>query len=112
MYPSLAGIFGQPYIEKLLSDHDGAIAGARRLVELAGSEKLRDEEVAEADNLIRGILPHVSDCEGLSLMVERLPDDRVESILDARAGALRAGLDLLRWASEIRARPSTRATPA
>lgn len=54
----------------------------------------------------RSILPHVSDCDGLSIMVERLPPARVEAIFAARARARAADVDLLRWAAQLRERPS------
>src|SRR5574340_164669 len=38
LYPALVDIFGPDYIDKLLADHDQAIANAARLVELAGRE--------------------------------------------------------------------------
>lgn len=104
LYPALVPIFGEPYIESLFGAHDGAIAGARRLVELAGSDALDDAEVAEAVGIARGILPHVSDCDGLSIMVEVLPAAEVESIFAARERSLGEGLDLLRWADEVRSR--------
>lgn len=98
------GIFDPAYVDSLLDDHDGVVAGARRLVELAGGA-LDDADVAEAVAVVRGILPHVSDCDGLSIMVERLDDATVRGILDARDRSLEAGVDLLRWADEIRRRP-------
>ncbi|HXF71060.1 MAG TPA: hemerythrin domain-containing protein [Actinomycetota bacterium] len=105
LYPALVRIFGAAYVEKLLADHDRAIAAARRLTELAGADELREEDVEEATELVRQVLPHVSDCEGLSLMVERFEEETVRSILDARARALDEGLDLMRWAEEVRGRP-------
>lgn len=39
-------------------------------------------------------------------MVERLPEDKVQSILDAREQSLREGLDLVRWSGEVRTRPA------
>jgi hypothetical protein len=104
LYPALTGIFGAGYIEELFRAHDRAIAGARRLVELAGKAELTDDEVAEAVGIVRGILPHVSDCDGLSIMVERLPEAQVQAILDRREESLAAGLDLLRWAETVRRR--------
>lgn len=104
MYPSLVQIFGADYIDALIDDHDGIIAGARRLVELAGSD-LGDAEVDEARKLIRTVLPHVSDCDGLSIMVERLTDAEVDAIFANRADSLAAGLDLLTWDSTVRQRP-------
>ena len=107
LYPALVEIFGEEYIERLFRDHDGAIGAAARLVELAGKDGLTDGDVAEAKRLLRGILPHVSDCDGLSIMVEVLREDTVRSILAGRERSLAAGLDLLSWAREVRGRPIT-----
>ncbi len=104
LYPALTSIFGAGYIEELFRAHDRAIAGARRLVELAGKAALTDDEVAEAVGIVRGILPHVSDCDGLSIMVERLPEAQVQAILERRETSLAAGLDLLTWAETVRQR--------
>jgi len=105
LYPALVQIFGSPYIDRLYRDHDAAIAAAKRLVELAGSDELDPGEVSEAVQLVRGILPHVTDCDGLSIMVEVLPAESVRSIFAARDRSLGEGLDLLRWAQEVRGRP-------
>jgi hypothetical protein len=104
LYPSLVEVFGAEYVDKLLGDHDGAIRTARRLVELASLDHLDDAQVAEAVAGARSILPHVSDCDGLSIMVERFADERVAGILDTRRRALAADVDLLTWASAIRQR--------
>src|SRR6516165_5355764 len=40
LYPALVPVFGPEYIEKLLGDHDFAIASARRLVELTDGHGL------------------------------------------------------------------------
>jgi hypothetical protein len=106
LYPALVGIFGQEYVGKLLADHDRVIGAAERLVVLSGQDRLSDAEVAEALGHVRGMLPHVSDCEGLSIMVERFPDDQVECVLDARPRSLSEGRDLITWARDIRERPA------
>jgi len=106
LYPSLVEIYGAEYIEKLLSDHDRVIGTAKRLVELAGKETLSEGDVTEATRLVRGILPHVSDCDGLSLMTERLSEDKVQRVLETRDRSLAAGLNLLQWAEQIRRRPA------
>lgn len=104
LYPNLVGIFGEEYIEKLIGDHDRAIGSARSLVTLAGQDTLTAEDVARATRIIQSILPHVSDCEGLSIMVETFPEETVQTILTTRQNAREAGLDLLTWADQVRAR--------
>jgi hypothetical protein len=105
LYPVLSRIFGSPYIEHLFEEHDGAIGRARALVALAESDQLTDEDAARAVRLVREILPHVSDCDGLSVMVEVLPAEPVRSVFAARDRAFEAGLGLLEWADTIRGRP-------
>lgn len=105
LYPALVEIFGPKYIEKLLADHDRVIGSAGRLVQLAGKGSWSNREVAEAVELVRDMLPHVSDCDGLSIMVERLPEEKIRDVLDARQRCNEAGLDLLRWVQEARERP-------
>jgi hypothetical protein len=111
LYPALVPIFGPGYVGKLRRDHDWAIDSARTLVALGAHERLDDAEVAEAVRLARGILPHGSDCDGLSIMVELLPDATVEALLETRARALAEGLDLLAWAEGPRAAAGSPAAP-
>ena len=81
LYPGLVEILGEEYIQKLLRDHDLAIGTAKTLVEMAGKELLTDDDVAKAVLFVQSILPHVSDCDGLSIMVERLPVEDGGSVL-------------------------------
>lgn len=105
LYPGLVEIFGARYVEKLFGDHDRAIINARRLVEIAQSDTLTDATATEAVGLVREILPHVSDCDGLSIMVEVLPEEATLEILRARDRCLDEGRDLLDWSSTLRERP-------
>jgi len=104
MYPQLVAIFGVEYVAKLLADHDGAIRNVRRLYELAEHDRLTPRQAETGIELTRGILPHVSDCDGLSIMVETLPEDTVDAILTTRRSARAAGLGLLTWAATARER--------
>ncbi|MPZ19911.1 MAG: hemerythrin domain-containing protein [Luteitalea sp.] len=104
LYPALTDVYGAGYVEQLLTAHDGVIAAAGELSALSGKAELSTDDVERGKQLTRGILPHVSDCEGLSIMVERLPEDVVRTILDTRTRATDAGLDLMRWSREVRQR--------
>ncbi len=104
LYPLLVQIFGPEYVDGLIDDHDVAISAARQLVALAGGE-IGDEEIKESRRLIRTILPHVSDCDGLSIMVERLSADEVAQVFAKRDETQAANLDLLTWDDTVRTRP-------
>jgi hypothetical protein len=105
LYPALTGIFGEDYIDHLFEEHDGAIERAAAVAALDRKEHLTDADVSRAVRLVREILPHVSDCDGLSVMVELLPEPEVRSILRARERSLEEGLDLIAWAASVRGRP-------
>ncbi|MFB3923677.1 MAG: hemerythrin domain-containing protein [Terriglobia bacterium] len=105
LYPELVPIFGAEYVERLFSDHDRAIGTAKQLAALGARESLSDQDVAQAVVWVRSILPHVSDCDGLSIMVERLDEDKVQAIFDSRERSNAAGLNLLVWAEQVRKRP-------
>jgi len=49
-------------------------------------------------------MPHVSDCDGLAIMVETMAEDEVEAILTARQAALSENMSLLDWAASTRPR--------
>ncbi len=110
LYPALVEIFGPEYIERLLRDHDRVIGSAGSLASLTAKGSLTDEEVGYAIRLVRSVLPHVSDCDGLSIMVERLAPETVQAILDARDRSLCDGVGLFDWARQLRRRPT--AAPA
>ena len=103
MYPELTAIFGEAYVAKLLADHDGAIRNLREVLWLADNATLSADQAERGARLAQEILPHVSDCEGLTIMVETLPDELVGQILTARRAAFGANLDLLTWAATERA---------
>ena len=105
LYPALVQIFGEKYVDYLFSEHDRAIGRAGKLVELAAKPTLSDADIKQAEELIRAILPHVSDCDGLSIMVERLPEQTVQEVLETRERSNRAGLDLMQWTQQVRKRP-------
>ncbi len=111
LYPALVGLFTPEYVEDLLGAHDRAIGAARTLVDLAARDRLSENDAALAVRLIRDVLPHVSDCDGLSIMVETLPEAAIARIFEARECARAANLDLLTWAATVRGRPVSPVAP-
>jgi hemerythrin len=104
LYPRLAPFYGHDYVDELYGDHDRAIARVARLFELAQLPELSDENVAEAIRHARSVLTHVSDCDGLSIVVELMSDTGIETIMEARTSSIAEGMTLLEWADTLRKR--------
>jgi hemerythrin len=108
LYPSLVQIFGEPYINKLMTDHDLAITRAKKLKTIIEKGKNTKEDYLEGLNHIRAILPHVSDCEGLTIMVEKLPEPKLNFIIQTMDSAIAENIPLLEWAGNGRGRKALR----
>ena len=97
MYPALAPLYGDEHVERMLQDHDRAFGVAGRLMELASHDPITDEDVEEGERLVRRMLPHVTDCDGLVLAIEVLPEERQRALFAARDRALADGHTMMEW---------------
>jgi hypothetical protein len=95
LYPALADVHGDSYIEKLLEEHEEAVEALGQLAELAEQEVLDEQAVGYGLELVRQLLPHVSDRDGLAVMVEVLEPAVVEKISQG-AKAIEKGSSKLR----------------
>src|SRR6266498_4840569 len=103
MYPALIDMYGKEWVEEMVSDHDRGIGMIHRLAELGAHDPITDADVAEAERLIQAQFPHVTDCDGLVLAIEALPDETQRAIFESRDKVLADGLTMTQW-SEIRGR--------
>ncbi len=104
LHPLLEPIVGKAQVEHLNREHDRVIVDTIYLAKLTGKERLGVSEARWGKRLVQQILPHVSDCDGLAIMVEIMPEAEVKSIFAAREAALKDNISLLEWASTIRPR--------
>ncbi len=105
LYPMLEKFYGKEYLEYLLTAHDRVIRAARRLAEVLGKGEISDSEAEELIRLIRkDILPHPIECEGLTLLAERLGKEELEKVAESIERARAEGVPLLEWADKIRQR--------
>ena len=104
LYPALTEFFLDAHIEHLMIEHDQLIATIRTLIQMRNRKPLSDDDVRVAELYIRSLLTHVADCDGLLILVERLPEEKMRKVLRNHRRARREGLDLLRYASEARGR--------
>lgn len=98
LYPALAEIYGADYIERLGAEHDAALEAVQELAELAEAEEMTPEQAGYGLELIRQLLPHVSDRDGLAVIVEVLPEETVQEIVRAREESRRSGKTLIELA--------------
>ena len=98
LYPALAEIYGEDYVEKLGAEHDAALATVQELAELAEAEEISPQQTAYGLELVRRLLPHVSDRDGLAVIIEVLPDKTVQQIARGREKSKRSGKTMLELA--------------
>jgi hypothetical protein len=75
---------------------------ARSCAELLQKESLTDEEAQQAASAARALLVHVSNCDGLAILTERLKPEELDQLAEKFAAAREAGVPLLEWAETIR----------
>jgi hypothetical protein len=100
MYPELAVLFGDQYVERMLSDHDRAFAVAATLMEIAAKPEITDGDIEAGAEAIQHLLPHVTDCDGLVLAIEVLPRDAQQRIFDARHRSFDQGVTMMEWGTK------------
>lgn len=105
LYPAMIRFFGESFIEKLLTDHDLIIARAMKLYGTLEKEKnFLGVEIPGLINTVRSMLPHVSDCEGLGIMVEKLSENEIDHIQASMEFARQEDLCLSTWSDKMRKR--------
>lgn len=101
LYPTLRVFLGE-YVDQLLKEHDGVINTARGCAELLNKDNLTDEESVQAASAARALLVHVSNCDGLAILSERLKKREINELAEKFSQARKAAVPLLDWAEKIR----------
>jgi len=100
-YPALRVFLGE-YVDELLKEHDGVIETAITCANLLEKDSLTDEEAKQAAQAARALLVHVSNCDGLAILSERLKPEELDELGEKFESAREAGVPLLQWAESIR----------
>ncbi|MBI4267202.1 MAG: hemerythrin domain-containing protein [Chloroflexi bacterium] len=103
LYPTLREFLGD-YVDSLIVEHDGAIATAKTAARLLSQSSLSEEERKAVAKAARALLVHVSNCDGLNILAERLSQDKLDQLAGHYARARSQAVPLLRWADTIRKR--------
>ncbi len=101
LYDTLRVFLGE-YVDQLLKEHDGVIETARSCAELLEKGDLTDAEVKQAVDATRALLVHVSNCDGLAILTERLKPEELDQLAEKFIADRESGVPLLEWAETIR----------
>lgn len=92
LYSTLRVFLGE-YVDQLLKEHDGVIDTARSCAELLKKDSLTDGEAKQAADAARALLVHVSNCDGLAILSERLKREELDQLAEKFAAARKAGVN-------------------
>jgi hypothetical protein len=109
LYPAIMEYYHPGYINHLIADHAAALDATRELAEMAEADEMDEDAAERGIDLVRRLLPHVSDRDGLSMMVELLPDEQIARMMRAREESGRVFSSMLGEGEKIRKVPIVRA---
>lgn len=101
LYPTLRQFLGE-YVDQLLIEHDDVIKKAKTLADLLSRDRISKKEGLETKKAARSLLVHVSNCDGLALLSERLSDEELGKLSQKFLATREARVPLLKWAEKIR----------
>jgi len=105
LYPALIPFFGEEKVKELVVEHDEAIEAAETLADLTSQESLTEAERQEALRALPNIMVHVSDCDGLTVYLEKADDEVFDDIEQSMAEANEQGLTLTEYDATVRPSP-------
>ncbi len=101
LYPMMKEYLGE-YVDQLLSEHNNVIETAKVCAELLSKDELTDAESADAQKAAMAMLIHVSNCDGLAILSERIEQAELDALGDRFMEAREKGVGLLEWAETVR----------
>lgn len=105
LYPALEKFYGPEYYQYLLGVHDRIIRSARLLAEVLGDSQISEDDAVKLKEIIRNeILPHPIECDGLTLLAEKLDESELDEIAKNLEASRKEDVSLLEWAGTIRQR--------
>lgn len=105
LYPALIPFFGEEKVKELVAEHDEAIEAARKLAEITSQDSLTEDDKQDALRQLPTIMVHVSDCDGLTVYLEKADEEVFEEIDESIDEAHEQGLTLTEYDDTVRPSP-------
>lgn len=102
LYPAMRDFLGE-YVDQLISEHTDIVNTAKACAGLLSKDELTNEEADEGQKAAKALLIHVSNCDGLAILSERLTPEELDNLGDKFWEARQKDISLLDWAEKIRA---------
>jgi hypothetical protein len=102
LYPALEGFLGESGVKRLLNEHDGVFRSLKRIVELAQKDAWSEADRRSAQENLGLIYEHPVSCDGLSLWLERLPEEQSLQLSELLAAVRKQGTSFSEYDRERR----------
>jgi len=100
LYPALEPFLGESYTKKLYNEHDGVFRSIRRIGQLAERDSWSESDHQSATTNLELIYEHPIACDGLSLWMEKLPEEEQRGLFEKMSEVRRQGTSLSEYYRE------------
>ncbi len=100
LYPTLKQFLGESVVQRLLNEHDGIFRSVGRIAQLAQKHAWSEADAQSAQANLELIYEHPVTCDGLSLWIERLPEEEQHHLLERMQKVRREGTKLSEYQHE------------
>ncbi len=97
LYRALEQFIGDTHIQQLKVEHDGVADLLLGLSDILKRGSLPAEIVPLASNGLRELVVHAADCDGRTLLIERLSQDERNRLLERLVASRREPVNLTDW---------------
>ncbi|MFQ5354134.1 MAG: hemerythrin domain-containing protein [Thermodesulfobacteriota bacterium] len=101
LYPAMKDFLGE-YVDQLIKEHTDIVNTAKACAGLLCKDELTDQEADEGQKAAKALLIHVSNCDGLAILSERLTPEQLDDLGDKFWDYRQKDVSLLEWADKIR----------
>lgn len=97
LYPMLKEYFGEEKVQRLLEEHSVATEAMNEFKQNIGNETYVKEHGEVVLKKLQGFFMHVTSCDGLSIIIEKFPEDQKRKLAFHLAKVRAEAIPLTLW---------------